>query len=171
MEAMRRTFVPAAGHDWALPLYDPVVALLGADRARRMLVEQAALRPGHRVLDIGCGTGTLALLIKRFYPETDVVRVNPDPKVLARGQRKAERAAISIRFDRGFSDELPYPPGSFNGCSRLSCSITSRETRRRRRCARFVASSNRAALYTWSILEGRSPVMASWLDWSIPVTT
>ena len=68
-----RTYLPAAGHDWMLPLYDPVVKLLGGDAARRTLLEQAVIRPGHRVLDIGCGTGTLVTLIKRLHPEVEVV--------------------------------------------------------------------------------------------------
>lgn len=51
-----RTYIPAAGHHWSLPLYDPIVKLLGADKARHTLLDQAAIEPGHRVLDIGCGT-------------------------------------------------------------------------------------------------------------------
>jgi hypothetical protein len=50
-----RSYLPAAGHDWSLPLYDPFVKLLGGDAARMTLLGQAALRPGHRVLDVGCG--------------------------------------------------------------------------------------------------------------------
>lgn len=53
-----RTFLPAAGHDLFLPLYDSLAAGLGVDRVRRMLLDQAALQPGHRVLDVGCGTGS-----------------------------------------------------------------------------------------------------------------
>jgi ubiquinone/menaquinone biosynthesis C-methylase UbiE len=111
---LRRTYVPAAGHDWFLPLYDPIVKLLGGDPARRALLDQAAIRPGHRVLDVGCGTGSLAILIKRLHPDVDVVGLDPDPRALARARRKAKRAAVSIRFDRGFSDELPYPGASFD---------------------------------------------------------
>jgi len=59
----RRTYLPAAGHDWFLPLYDPFVKLVGGDRARRALLEQAEMRPGQRVLDVGCGTGSLVVLI------------------------------------------------------------------------------------------------------------
>ncbi len=110
----RRTYIPAAGHDWTLPLYDPLVKLLGGDRTRRALVDQAAIRPGHRVLEIGCGTGTLAVVIKRLHPDVDVVGLDPDPKALARARRKAERAAVSIQFDQGFSDEMPYPETSFD---------------------------------------------------------
>jgi len=109
-----RTYLPAAGHDWSLPLYDPIVKLLGGDAARRALLEQAALRPGHRVLDVGCGTGTLATLIKRLYPDVEVVGLDPDPKALARAKRKAARAAVSIQFDQGFGDELPYPEAWFD---------------------------------------------------------
>ena len=109
-----RTYLPAAGRDWRLPLYDPFVKLLGGDAARRVLLDEAALRPGERVLDVGCGTGTLATLIKRLHPEVEVVGLDPDPKALARARRKAERAAVSVQFDQGFGDELPYAEASFD---------------------------------------------------------
>src|SRR5437762_6488263 len=96
MMGSSRTYLPAAGHDWSLPLYDPIVKLLGGDAARKALLEQAALRPGQRVLDVGCGTGTLATLIKQLYPDVEVVGPDPDPKALARARRKAARAGVSI---------------------------------------------------------------------------
>jgi ubiquinone/menaquinone biosynthesis C-methylase UbiE len=77
-----RAFLPAAGHDFLLPIYDPFTKLFGFDQARRVLLDQAALQPSHRVLDVGCGTGTLAVLIKRLYPSIDVVGLDPDPKAL-----------------------------------------------------------------------------------------
>ena len=112
--APERTYFPAAGHDWFLPFYDPLLKLLGATAAQRELLEQAVLQPGQRVLDIGCGTGSLAILIKPFHPEVEVLGLDPDPNALARGRRKAERAGFTVQFDRGFSDELPYPDASFD---------------------------------------------------------
>jgi ubiquinone/menaquinone biosynthesis C-methylase UbiE len=110
----RRTYVPAAGHDGILPIYDPLVTVLGGNPTRRALVDQAAIRPGHRVLEIGCGTGSLVVLIKRVHPDVDVVGLDPDPKALDRARRKAARAAVSIQFDQAFSDEMPYPEASFD---------------------------------------------------------
>ena len=109
-----KTYLPAAGHEWLLPLYDPFVKLLGGEAARRMLLDQAAIKPGFRVLDIGCGTGTLAILIKRLHPGVEVVGLDPDPNALARAKGKAERVGISIRLDKGFADELPYENASFD---------------------------------------------------------
>jgi len=114
MSESTRTYLPAAGHDWSLPLYDPIVRLLGGDKALRVLVDQAALQPGHRLLDIGCGTGTLAVLIKREHPDVTIIGIDPDPKALARARRKADRAGVSIQLDQGFGDELPYPDASFD---------------------------------------------------------
>ena len=110
----RRTYLPAAGHDWLLPLYDPFVKLLGGDRAREALLEQAAVRAGHRVLDLGCGTGTFAVRIKEAHPEADVVGLDPDAKALARATAKADRAGLAVRFDQGYADDLPYPDASFD---------------------------------------------------------
>ena len=114
MKVPPRTYLPAAGHDWLLPLYDPMVSLFGGDAARQALLDQVTLRSNDHLLDIGCGTGTLMVLIKRLHPGVEVVGLDPDPKALARGGRKAVRAAVSIRFDQGYSDELPYAAASFD---------------------------------------------------------
>src|SRR6516164_4945188 len=114
MQNVQRTYLPAAGSDWALPFYDPFVKLLGGDGVRRTLLKQADLRPGHRVLDIGCGTGTLVTLVKRVNPDISVVGLDPDPKALTRAKRKGAQAGVSIHFDQGFSDELPYPGASLD---------------------------------------------------------
>jgi ubiquinone/menaquinone biosynthesis C-methylase UbiE len=109
-----RTYIPAAGHDWLLPLYDPLQKLLGADSARRDLIDQASVRPTHRVLDIGCGTGNLVVQIKRLHPESEVVGLDPDRRALARARGKAERAGLSVQLDQGFAGELPYPAACFD---------------------------------------------------------
>jgi SAM-dependent methyltransferase len=80
LEPERRSLPAAAGHDALLPFYDPFAKFIGIDRTRRALLEQAELRPGHRVLDVGCGTGSLVVLIKRRHPEVEVVGLDPDPQ-------------------------------------------------------------------------------------------
>ena len=106
-------YLPAMGHHRLLGLYDPFVTLLGVESLHRALLERAAVRPGQRVLEIGCGTGNLVLLVKRRYPDVEVVGLDPDPRALARAQRKTRRAALSIRLDRGYAEALPYADGSF----------------------------------------------------------
>ena len=110
-----RRYIPAAGYDWLLPLYDPLQRwVLREEAVKQPLVEQAAIRPGHRILDLGCGTGSLTLLTKRLHPDAWVVGIDPDPKALARAARKAERWRLEVALERGFSDRLPHPNGSFD---------------------------------------------------------
>ena len=109
-----RSYVPAAGHDWLLPFYDPLMRLLGGDRIKGPMIEAAAIRPGHRVLDLGCGTGSLAMLIRARCPEAEVVGLDPDPKALAIARTKAERAGQAIEWRHGFADSLPFEDASFD---------------------------------------------------------
>jgi SAM-dependent methyltransferase len=107
-----RTFLPGTGHAWLLPLYDPMTRLFGVTRIHRRLLDQAALRPGDRVLEIGCGTGNLLLAAKRARPEAAVVGLDPDLAALARASRKARRRRLAVQLDRGYADELPYADDS-----------------------------------------------------------
>jgi ubiquinone/menaquinone biosynthesis C-methylase UbiE len=113
-DSSSRSYVPAAGKHWRLPFYDLLAKALGADAARRLLVEQAACNAGDRVLEIGCGTGSLLLAVKKVQPGADVTGLDPDPAALAISKHKAEKAGVSLQLDQGFADELPYPDASFD---------------------------------------------------------
>jgi ubiquinone/menaquinone biosynthesis C-methylase UbiE len=114
MQTGEKPYVSAAGRDWLLPLYDPFTKLLGVGASHRRLIDQAAISPGHRILEIGCGTGNSAILVKLLNPGAEIVGIDPDPKALARARRKTQRAGVTVQFDLGYSEELPYPDASFD---------------------------------------------------------
>jgi len=109
-----KPFIPGAGSDWLLPLYDPLTRLLGVEQCYRHLLGQASISSGNRVLEIGCGTGNLIILAKRLNPGAEFIGIDPDPKALARARRKAQRGGVPVRFDLAFSEQLPFPEASFD---------------------------------------------------------
>jgi SAM-dependent methyltransferase len=133
MERSSSPYLAALKYRWLTPLYDPLVRWTVRERAfKRHLVEQVGAEAGQRVLDIGCGTGTLALLIKRASPEAAVVGIDADPGVLEIAKRKADVAGVSVELVRGDSSELPYPDGSFDRVvSSLLFHHLTRENKRR----------------------------------------
>lgn len=110
----QREFLPAAGRDVFLPLYDPLVSLMGFGRAIQELISQANIEHDPAVLDVGCGTGTLIVMLKRQYPAVEVTGLDPDSKALRRAGKKTRRAGVSVQLDHGFADELPYDDRSFD---------------------------------------------------------
>jgi ubiquinone/menaquinone biosynthesis C-methylase UbiE len=69
---------------------------------------------GKRILDIGCGTGTLVALIKQAHPSADIVGLDGDPQILEIARAKAQNQKLEIRFDPGMSFDLPYPDELFD---------------------------------------------------------
>ena len=114
MHTSGKTYVSAAGRDWLLPFFDPFTKLLGVEGYHRRLIQQAAIIPGQRVLEIGCGTGNMAIQAKTLYPAAQVAGIDPDPKALSRARRKAQRRLALIQFDPGYSEDLPYADASFD---------------------------------------------------------
>lgn len=108
-------YVPALGYRWLTPAYDVLVGLTTRERTfKTALVEAAHPQPGQRVLDLACGTGTLAILLKQRFPDADVTGIDADPEVLAIASKKRDRAGVSLHLDRGYSYALPYPDGHFD---------------------------------------------------------
>lgn len=102
------------GKHWLLPLYDLVHHLFGVQPVHQQMITAAGLSAGHRVLDVGCGTGNLLRTTGKRHPDVELTGLDPDPKALARARRKARRAGVAVRLDRGFAQDLPYPDGSFD---------------------------------------------------------
>jgi SAM-dependent methyltransferase len=117
MQSQRR-YLPAAGRDIFLPLYDPLTRLMGGERILRRLLDQASIKPNHRVLDVGCGTGTLAVLIKREHPGVDVVGLDPDPKALARARGKPRARVSRCDSRRDWAMRYRSPTRASTACSR-----------------------------------------------------
>src|ERR1700744_867521 len=111
-ETEARPYLPGMGRDWLLPLYAPFTRLIGAGAAHRQLADQAGLDAAQRVLEIGCGTGNLALLAKGTQPRLEAPGRAPAPRPRPRPARKPRRSGLALRLDRGFADQLPYPDAS-----------------------------------------------------------
>jgi len=111
-----RAYVPALGFHFLTRFYDPLVALTMRERAvKGRLVEQARIAPGHDVLDVGCGTGTLALLIRSRVPGARVVGLDGDPGVLAIARRKIAKAGADVTLVEGLADDASrFAPASFD---------------------------------------------------------
>jgi ubiquinone/menaquinone biosynthesis C-methylase UbiE len=102
---------------WA-SFYDLTVNLmtLGLVRHLRTLtVDQALLRPGEKVLDVGCGTGGVTIPAKlRVGKNGEAAGIDPAPEMIAIARRKANRAGLEIDFRVGMIESLPFPDGTFD---------------------------------------------------------
>ena len=98
--------------------YDLLVTLLTLGRERRFreqLLEPARLEAGESVLDIGCGTGTLAIAAKRRVGAgAQVHGIDASPEMIARAHRKAKSAGVDIVFETALAQSLPFPDARFD---------------------------------------------------------
>ena len=110
-----RDFVPALRFAFLTPWYDRLVSLtVREDRMKSSLLTLADVVPGERVLDLGCGTGTLLLRLASRVPGARIAGVDADPAMLRQAQAKATAAGISLNLAPAWADALPFADGSFD---------------------------------------------------------
>jgi ubiquinone/menaquinone biosynthesis C-methylase UbiE len=120
---------PALLLDWLTPIYDLFARLFMPEkRFKRDLIAHASIAPGQRVLDLGAGTGTLAIMIKQIQAEAQVIGLDSDPEILSIARGKAARSGVEISFEPGNAVALPYSNQSFDRVlSTLVMSLLNRE--------------------------------------------
>ncbi len=108
-------YIPAFHFHWLTRWYDPIMRrLFPESRIKTALIAQARIQPGQDVLDVGCGTGTLTLMIKQIQPDAGVNGLDMDPQILDIARRKAEQTGVTIVLQQGTATCLPYPDESFD---------------------------------------------------------
>jgi len=104
---------------WAR-LYDPLVTLLlrlsgGKTSLVEATLELAGLALGEKVLDVGCGTGTLAIAVHgQVGPEGEVHGIDAAPEMIAVARRKAIKAGVGFDFQVGLIEDIPFPEDEFD---------------------------------------------------------
>lgn len=82
---------------------------------RQRVVTLAHIQPGEQMLDVGCGTGTLAIQVARHVGTVGrVAGIDPSSQQIARARAKAARRGFAIEFQIGVIEQLPFPDRSFD---------------------------------------------------------
>ena len=82
---------------------------------RQRTATLARIQPGEQVLDVGCGTGTLAMDVARRVGRAGrVAGVDPGTEQIARARSKAARSHVPIEFQIGVIEQLPFPDQTFD---------------------------------------------------------
>ena len=108
-------YIPALRFRVLTRFYDPLLAVVLREAVwKSKLVDQVSLRPGMRVLDLGCGTGTLTVLLAKACPQAEVVGLDADTDALERAQTKVARHGVAVHFVHGRADSPPFSARSFD---------------------------------------------------------
>lgn len=89
---------------------------LGVNRSNsRMVIEMAKVKPGDKVLDVGCGTGSLTLTAKRYAGASgSVYGIDASPEMIEVARRKAKRSGSEAVFEVGLIEKIAYPEAIFD---------------------------------------------------------
>ncbi len=108
-------YIPALKYRWLTRFYDPVVRVTTREATfKAALLQQANLQDGYRILDLGCGTGTLAMMVKQANRSAEVFGLDADPEALQHARMKLAKSGIEVWLDQGLASALPYTAESFD---------------------------------------------------------
>lgn len=112
---MSDDFIPALRFERLTPMFDAVAAVTVRDGAlKRLVLREADVAAGDRVLDVGCGTGTLAAAAARLVSGAAITGLDADPAILRQARRRAAREGLELDFDEAMSTAFPYADSSFD---------------------------------------------------------
>ena len=104
-------------HSWA-KYYDLVVGVLSLGREkkfRRAALDLVSIEPGMKILDVGCGTGSLTIAAKQKQGlEGTLVGIDPSSNMIDLAIKKADNAGVEVDFRVGVMEDLAFDDDNFD---------------------------------------------------------
>ena len=101
-----------------VPQYDIFASLMGLGvngSNSRMIIEMSKIKPGDKILDVGCGTGDLTLTAKKYAGASgSAYGIDPSPEGIDIARKKARRSGAEVVFEVGLIEKIAYPDAAFD---------------------------------------------------------
>ena len=112
-------------------------------------IDRLELRPGTRLLDVACGSGNLAIAAARIGATATGVDIAPN--LLEEGRERASAEGLTIQFDEGDAEQLPYEDASFDVVvSMFGAMFAPRPEMAAAELVRVCRSGGRIAMANWT---------------------
>lgn len=111
-----KKFLPAARFNALAERYDFILGWIGFDKKYRRQIIDILNLPNKkiRVLDVGCGTGTVAVELKQQKSKIELYGIDPDEKILALARKKIIKNSVSVHLKQAYAQKLPFPDNHFD---------------------------------------------------------
>ena len=115
-------YIPALRYKWLTPFYDFFInRTMPEKKMKQVLIEAANISSKMKVLDFGCGTATLTIMLKELYPEAKVTGIDVDREILNNAIKKLKEKKLDIFLLDYDGSHLPFQNKAFDRI--LSCLV------------------------------------------------
>ncbi|MEC1769002.1 class I SAM-dependent methyltransferase [Schinkia azotoformans] len=112
---MNKGFIPALKYKCLTKYFDLFLSVLMREyKIKNELIKYAGINNNEKILDFGCGTGTLLLMLKSYYPNNEINGVDIDKDVLTLANDKLFSKGLSIPLSIYDGENLPYESNYFD---------------------------------------------------------
>ncbi len=118
----KSTYISALRFKWLTPLYDFFINVtMPEKKIKQVLMEAANISVSEQILDFGCGTATLTIMVKQLHPEAKVAGIDVDLKVLDMAIQKVKKKKLNIFLLDYDGVQLPFQRNAFDKV--ISCLV------------------------------------------------
>ena len=115
MKIQDSNYIPALKYNWLTQFYDRLISKFLREKLWKQLLIVAIVnhRPD-KILDVGCGTATLTIMLQKEFPGASVTGIDGDGKILAIADKKIKEAKLTINLKEALSFKLPFADNYFD---------------------------------------------------------
>lgn len=112
---MKYKFAPAFISNFFTPLYDLILEQGGLGKSlQERIIKALDIIDGETILDVGCGTGGLLVMLKKKYSNSKIVGTDPDEKILELAREKVSKNDVDVQLLNAWSEKQPFKDGLFD---------------------------------------------------------